>query len=56
MQSHMVHLYRYRATSGDKLHRTNQSSTLLGDSFNNGDNVRAAIQFKIERQTHHLKR
>ena len=39
-----------------KLHKTNQSSTCLGGSFSNRNNVRAPIQFKRERQLQHLKR
>ena len=39
-----------------KLHRTNQGSNFLGDSFSNRDNVRAPIQFRREGQSQHLKR
>ena len=31
-----------------KLHRTNQSSNFLGDTFGNRDNVRAPLQFRTE--------
>ena len=33
-----------------KLHRTNEDSNFIGDSFSNIDNVRASIQFSRERQ------
>ena len=39
-----------------KLHRTNQGSNFLGNSFSNKDNVRASMQFSKESQTQHLKR
>ena len=39
-----------------KLYRTNQGSNILGSGFSNGDNVRALIQFRRERQHQHLKR
>ena len=39
-----------------KLHRTDQGSSFLGDSFSNRDNVRAPIQLRNESQPHHLKR
>ena len=39
-----------------KLYRTNEGSNFLGGSFSSGDNVRAPIQFRRERQSQHLKR
>ena len=39
-----------------KTHRNNQSSNFLGRSFKKGDNVRAPVQFRRERQPHHLKK
>ena len=39
-----------------KLHRTNQRSNFLGDSFSNRDNVRAPIPFRREGQPQHLER
>ena len=39
-----------------KLHRTNQGSNFLGDSFSNRNNVRAPIQFTRESQPKHFKR
>ena len=39
-----------------KLHRTNQGSNFLWDSFTWTYNVRAPIQFIRERQPYHLKR
>ena len=38
-----------------KLHRTNQGSNFLGESFGNRDNVRVPIQFRRESQPQHLK-
>ena len=38
-----------------KLHRTNQGSIFLRCTFSNRDNLRAAIQSRIERQPQHLK-
>ena len=35
---------------GKKLHRRNQGSNFLGDSFSNRDNVRGPIQFRRESQ------
>ena len=51
MQGRMVDLQRYRPTSGEKLHRTNQGSKFLGGSFSNRDNVRAPMKFIREGQT-----
>ena len=39
-----------------KLGRANQGSNFLGSSFTNGNNVRAPVQFRRERQSQHLKR
>ena len=39
-----------------KVYRTNQGCNFLGGSFSNRDTVRAPIQFRRERQPHHLKR
>ena len=39
-----------------KRHKANQGSRFIEDSFSNRDNVTTAIQFKSERQPHHLKR
>ena len=39
-----------------KLHRTNQGSSFLRDSFSNRENVKAPIQFRKESQPKHLKR
>ena len=39
-----------------KLHRTNQGSNFLGDTFSNRDNVTPPIQFRRESQRQHLKR
>ena len=36
---------------GKKVHRANQSSNFLGESFSNKGNVEATIQFSRERQT-----
>ena len=41
---------------GKTLHRTNQGSSFLGDSFSNRNNVRDPIQFRRESQPQHLKR
>ena len=38
-----------------KLHRVNLGSNFLGSRFSNGNNVRAQVQFRRERQSQHLK-
>ena len=40
----------------NKLHRTNQGSNFLGDSFSGRENVKALIQFSRESQRQQLKR
>ena len=41
--------------ASNKLHRTNQGSDFLGDSFSNRDNVRAPVQFRTEKKSQYLK-
>ena len=36
--------------------RTNQGTNFIGNSFNNGHNVRIPVQFRRERLSKHLKR
>ena len=44
----MWQIYRYaKQPQGKKLHRTNEGSNFLGNSFSNRGNVRAPIQFRI---------